>query len=86
MCGAIHPLPYVVVACTRQLYFHTRVLTLLNFKSVSVNTIPTNAFASAFVSIILIMNLMHRMDNIKSVLVVYLHINIRNYFSDCPKT
>jgi hypothetical protein len=28
MCGAIHPLLYLVMACTRQLYSYTRVLTL----------------------------------------------------------
>jgi hypothetical protein len=35
VCGAIHPLLYLVMACTRQLYFYTRVLTLLNLKSLS---------------------------------------------------
>lgn len=84
MCGAIQPLPYVVMACTRQLYVYIRVLSLLNLKSILVNKISTNAFASAFVGIVLITILMHGMDNIKSVLVVYLHINKRNYFSDYP--
>jgi hypothetical protein len=59
MCGAVHPLLYLVMACTRQQYFYARVLTLLNLNCILVNTIPTNAFASAYVDIVLIMVLMH---------------------------
>jgi hypothetical protein len=50
MCGAVHPLLYLVMA---------RVLTLLNLKCILVNTVSTNAFASAYVGIVLIMLLMH---------------------------
>jgi hypothetical protein len=55
MCGAVHPLLYLVMA---------RVLTLLNLKYILVNTIPANAFASAYVGIILIMVLMHILGEI----------------------
>ena len=44
MCGAVHPLLYLVMACTRQQYFYAEVLILLNGKCILVNTIPTNAF------------------------------------------
>ena len=69
MCGAVHPLLYLVMVCTRQQYFYARVLTLLNLRHILVNIIPTNAFASACVGIVLIMVLMHI-------------LGIRNYLLD----
>jgi hypothetical protein len=69
MCGAVHPLIYLVMACMRQQYFYARVLTLLNLKRILVNIIPTNAFASACVGIVLIVVLMHI-------------LGIRNYLLD----
>jgi hypothetical protein len=62
MCGAIHPLLYLVMACMRQLFFYARVLTHLNLKCILVNTIQTTAFAGAFAGIVLIMVLMHVLD------------------------
>jgi hypothetical protein len=61
-CGAVHPLLYLVMACMRQLLFYARVLTHLNLKCILVNTMQTNAFAGAFVDIVLIMVLMHILD------------------------
>jgi len=66
MCGAVHPLLYLVMACMRQLSFCARVLTHLNLKCILVNTIQTNAF----VGIVLIMVLMHIL-NIRNYLLDY---------------
>jgi hypothetical protein len=70
MCGVVHPLLYLVMACTRQLYFYARVLTLLNLKCILVNAVPTNAFASACVGIVLVMVSMHI-------------LGVKNYLLDC---